>query len=85
MEMVTSQATAVAPRPTTLRYVRWFADIAKADVTTVGGKGTNLGEMTQAGLPVPSGFPPITVQDRIFATHRFRGYAFGTVAQVLAS
>jgi pyruvate,water dikinase len=37
-------------------YVRWFEDLGKGDVLAAGGKGANLGEMTRAGLPVPSGF-----------------------------
>lgn len=36
--------------------IRWFRDLARADVGRVGGKGANLGEMTRAGLPVPPGF-----------------------------
>ncbi len=38
------------------KYVVWFTDVDKDDVRSVGGKGANLGEMTQAGFPVPSGF-----------------------------
>lgn len=38
------------------KYVLWFSEIDKDDVALVGGKGANLGEMTQAGFPVPSGF-----------------------------
>ena len=38
------------------KYVLWFHEIDKDDVATVGGKGANLGEMTQAGFPVPGGF-----------------------------
>lgn len=34
----------------------WFKDVGKEDVASVGGKGANLGEMTQAGFPVPPGF-----------------------------
>jgi len=34
----------------------FFKDIDKNDVSMVGGKGANLGEMTQAGFPVPNGF-----------------------------
>lgn len=34
----------------------WFHEIDKDDVSVVGGKGANLGEMTQAGFPVPGGF-----------------------------
>jgi pyruvate,water dikinase len=33
-----------------------FAEIGRADVQLVGGKGANLGEMIRAGLPVPHGF-----------------------------
>lgn len=33
-----------------------FSDVGKEDVGLVGGKGANLGEMTQAGFPVPQGF-----------------------------
>lgn len=37
-------------------HVRWFADLSLADVAQVGGKGANLGELAQAGFPVPPGF-----------------------------
>ncbi|MFQ5974859.1 MAG: phosphoenolpyruvate synthase [Candidatus Hydrothermarchaeales archaeon] len=36
--------------------VMWFEELTKDDVDVAGGKGANLGEMTQAGLPVPPGF-----------------------------
>lgn len=36
--------------------VLWHKDISKKDLALVGGKGANLGEMTQAGFPVPDGF-----------------------------
>jgi pyruvate,water dikinase len=39
-----------------LRRVVWFAEVGKDDIPLVGGKGANLGEMTQANLPVPPGF-----------------------------
>lgn len=38
------------------KYILWFHEIDKDDVDKVGGKGANLGEMTQAGFPVPEGF-----------------------------
>ena len=38
------------------RFVAWFADLTRDDVERVGGKGANLGELTRAGFPVPSGF-----------------------------
>ena len=36
--------------------VVWFGDVGKDDISQVGGKGANLGEMTRAGIPVPPGF-----------------------------
>jgi len=34
----------------------WFKDIRKEDIALVGGKGANLGELVNAGIPVPNGF-----------------------------
>lgn len=42
--------------PNTAPHVLWFKDIGKSDIPQVGGKGANLGEMTQADIPVPNGF-----------------------------
>lgn len=39
-----------------MKYIRKFKGIRKEDVPIVGGKGANLGEMFNAGLPVPDGF-----------------------------
>ena len=36
--------------------IRWFDEIGLGDTAQVGGKGANLGELTEAGLPVPPGF-----------------------------
>jgi pyruvate,water dikinase len=36
--------------------VRWLEDVRADDVGSVGGKGASLGELTDAGLPVPPGF-----------------------------
>lgn len=36
--------------------ILWFKDISKNDITKVGGKGANLGEMANAKLPIPNGF-----------------------------
>jgi pyruvate, water dikinase len=38
------------------KAVVWFKDVTKKDIPLVGGKGANLGEMTNAGIPVPPGF-----------------------------
>ncbi len=34
----------------------WFEELHKSDTAVAGGKGANLGELTQAGFPVPAGF-----------------------------
>jgi len=36
--------------------VRWLEDVRADDIDNVGGKGASLGELTDAGLPVPPGF-----------------------------
>lgn len=36
-------------------YLVPFETITKEDVARVGGKGANLGELTKAGIRVPSG------------------------------
>jgi len=35
--------------------VLWFNDVRKEDIPVVGGKNSSLGEMINAGLPVPPG------------------------------
>jgi len=37
-------------------FTKSFKDLSKQDVGIAGGKGASLGEMTQAGIPVPPGF-----------------------------
>lgn len=46
--------------------IKWFKELSKGDVGIAGGKGANLGEMTQAGLPVPPGFTITTPAYRRF-------------------
>lgn len=41
---------------TNLPLVIDFKNIDKNDISLVGGKGANLGEMTKSGFPVPNGF-----------------------------
>ncbi|MFC1945393.1 phosphoenolpyruvate synthase, partial [Chloroflexota bacterium] len=36
--------------------ILWFDEVTKDDIALVGGKGANLGEMTNSGIPVPPGF-----------------------------
>jgi len=38
------------------RSIVWFSEVTRNDIPIVGGKGANLGEMTNAGIPVPPGF-----------------------------
>ncbi|MEK7353393.1 MAG: PEP/pyruvate-binding domain-containing protein, partial [Chloroflexota bacterium] len=42
--------------PEDRKAVVWFNEVGKHDIPLVGGKGANLGEMTNAGIPVPPGF-----------------------------
>ena len=38
------------------KIIAWFNEVTKKDIPLVGGKGANLGEMTNANIPVPPGF-----------------------------
>jgi len=38
------------------KSIVWFEEVTKEDIGLVGGKGANLGEMTNADLPIPYGF-----------------------------
>lgn len=38
------------------KYIKWFHQLEKEDVNIAGGKGANLGELTQSKIPVPPGF-----------------------------
>jgi pyruvate,water dikinase len=38
------------------KLIAWFDEVGRNDVSLVGGKGANLGEMTKADIPVPPGF-----------------------------
>ena len=39
-----------------MEYIKYFSDICDEDLGLVGGKGLNLGKLTQAGFHVPPGF-----------------------------
>jgi pyruvate,water dikinase len=43
-----------------MKYTRLFNELSKNDTELAGGKGASLGEMTQAGIPVPPGYVVIT-------------------------
>ncbi|HYG60106.1 MAG TPA: PEP/pyruvate-binding domain-containing protein, partial [Symbiobacteriaceae bacterium] len=49
-----------------MTYIRWFAQLNRTEVSAAGGKGANLGDMAQAGLPVPPGFVLLTDAYRAF-------------------
>jgi pyruvate,water dikinase len=52
-EAMTTSVSAPSAPPT---CIAWFGDLSRDDVASVGGKGANLGELTQAGFAVPPGF-----------------------------
>jgi rifampicin phosphotransferase len=54
----------------TRRYLAWFDDIGTDDRLLAGGKGANLGELTQAGLPMPPGFVVTTAAYRALVDDR---------------
>ena len=39
-----------------MKSIAWFSEIHRGDIPIVGGKGANLGEMWNAGFPIPPGF-----------------------------
>ncbi len=39
-----------------MNYIKWFKDLSKDSIPEAGGKGANLGEMFNIGLPIPDGF-----------------------------
>lgn len=39
-----------------MKIVAWFKELSRKDVAIAGGKGANLGEMMNNGVPVPDGF-----------------------------
>lgn len=49
-------------------FTAFLKDVGQGELSLVGGKGANLGEMLQAGLPVPEGFVLLTTAYRQFVT-----------------
>ncbi|VVB70681.1 Phosphoenolpyruvate synthase [uncultured archaeon] len=39
-----------------MKNIYWFSELSKDSLNIAGGKGANLGEMFNAGLPIPDGF-----------------------------
>lgn len=52
------------------RNIVWLNEIGKADIPIAGGKGANLGEMYNAGMPVPPAF--------IVTAYAFKTFIDGT-------
>lgn len=52
----TVRKQAVDKKRANLNYIKFFSEITKDNIAQAGGKGASLGEMTQAGIPVPPGF-----------------------------
>ncbi|NWG11867.1 phosphoenolpyruvate synthase [Candidatus Bathyarchaeota archaeon] len=46
--------------------VIWFEDLKKTDISSVGGKNANLGEMINAKIPVPPGFAITAFAYKVF-------------------
>jgi len=49
-----------------MSFVRWLRELSKKDLSLVGGKAANLGEMFNAGLPVPNAFVVTTEAYKYF-------------------
>jgi len=39
-----------------MKYIKWFKELRTTDTDIAGGKGANLGELTNSGIPVLPGF-----------------------------
>ncbi|MBI3587890.1 phosphoenolpyruvate synthase [Candidatus Micrarchaeota archaeon] len=39
-----------------IKHIYWFGELGKGSLAIAGGKGANLGEMANAGFPVPEGY-----------------------------
>ncbi|MBE6494320.1 MAG: phosphoenolpyruvate synthase [Methanosphaera stadtmanae] len=51
-----------------MNFVEFFKQLGKEDIPIAGGKGANLGELTNAGIPVPPGFVITSETYRKFIT-----------------
>jgi pyruvate,water dikinase len=51
------------------RFILWFDELKMENVPQVGGKSASLGEMTEAGVPVPYGFSTTAQAYRFFLEH----------------
>lgn len=65
----------------TKKQIVWFEDVSKDDVGLVGGKGANLGEMTNADLPIPYGF---IITSHAYFTFIKKSNLLGKIKQMLS-
>ncbi len=66
-----------------MSYIKFFKDITKKDVAIAGGKGTSLGEMTKAKIPVPPGFVVLaSAFDRFLEETQLKGEIAARLAEV---
>jgi pyruvate,water dikinase len=49
-----------------MQYISFFTELKQGNIALAGGKAASLGEMTEAGLPVPTGFCLTTEAYRAF-------------------
>ncbi|HET9303713.1 MAG TPA: PEP/pyruvate-binding domain-containing protein, partial [Propionibacteriaceae bacterium] len=62
-------------------FIKQFSELGSGDIDQAGGKGANLGELTDAGLPVPSGFVVVTEAYRAYvAEHHLQEKITGLAA-----
>lgn len=57
--------------PPANKWILEFDEIDKEDVALAGGKGANLGEIAQAGFPVPAGFVVSSEAYKLFIKENF--------------
>ena len=68
-----------------MEYVRWLQEVSPNDVAGVGGKAAKLGDLMNAGFPVPNGFILTTDAFRCFLTTNSLGSEISTEAVTSAS
>lgn len=67
-----------------MRYVVWFEELSKEDVSLVGGKAANLGELTsKTDVPVPPGFAITAEAYKRFIDHNKLGEKIATLLKDL--
>ena len=68
-----------------MTYIIPFTELGKNDIPAAGGKGANLGELTNAGLPVPPGFVLTTeAYDTFVQEHRLQQQIIELASKVSA-